>query len=270
MTYTKLKRNPRKCVALTGLTPKEFAELLPAFARAYAEHYPVEKTMTGQPRKRRAGGGRKGGLQEPEQKLLFILVHQKAYPLQSLLGEVFELSQPRVNEWIHRLLPLLKAALDGLGVLPEREPGHFAQSELQHGERPDLIIDGTERRRQRPKNPTQQAAAYSGKKKTHCEKNVVIVQAKSKRVGFLSQTYAGKTHDKKIVDSEPIAYPLDTILSKDTGFQGYEPAGVQTRQPKKSPGRGHSRRPRSDATAPSPGSGCGSSMLWQGSNGRGA
>jgi hypothetical protein len=57
---------------------------------------------------------------------------------------------------------------------------------------------------------------------------VVIVLAKSKRVGFLSQTYVGKTHDKKIVDPEPIAYPPDTILSKDTGFQGYEPAGVQT------------------------------------------
>jgi len=37
LTYTKLKRNRRKCVALTGLTPKEFSALLPAFARAYTE-----------------------------------------------------------------------------------------------------------------------------------------------------------------------------------------------------------------------------------------
>jgi len=264
LTYAKLKRNRRKCVALTGLTPKEFEVLLSAFARAYAEHYPVEKTMTGKPRQRQVGGGRKGGLPEMEQKLLFILVYQKADPLQTLLGEVFGLSQSRVNEWIHRLLPLLKGALDELGVLPEREPGHFAQSEQQHGERPDLIIDGTERRRPRPKAPTKQAAAYSGKKKTHCDKNVVIVQAKSKRVGFLSQTYAGKTHDKKIVDTEPIADPPDTLLSKDTGCQGYEPTGVQTRQPKKSPGREPSRQRRSGGTVRSPGSGCGSSMPCRG------
>jgi hypothetical protein len=263
LTYAKLKRNRRKCVALTGLTPKEFEVLRPAFARAYAEHYPAEKTMSGKPRQRQVGGGRKGGLHETEQKLLFILVHQKAYPLQTLLGEVFELSQPRVNEWIQRLLPILKEALDELGVLPEREPEHFAQREAQHGDRPDLIIDGTERRRQRPKNPEKQVAAYSGKKKMHCDKNVVIVQAKSKRVGFLSQTYAGKIHDKKIVDSEPLAYPPDTILSKDTGFQGYEPAGVQTRQPKKSPGREHSRRPRNGATGRSPVSGYGSNMPWR-------
>jgi DDE superfamily endonuclease/Helix-turn-helix of DDE superfamily endonuclease len=264
LTYAKLKRNRRKCVALTGLTPKEFAVLLPAFARAYAEHYPAEKTVTGKPRQRQVGGGRKSGLHEPEQKLLFILVHQKAYPLQTLLGEVFEVSQPRVNEWIHRLLPILKAALDNLGVLPEREPERFAQSEAQHGERPDLLIDGTERRRQRPKPPEKQTAAYSGKKKTHCDKNVVIVQAKSKRVGFLSQTYAGKTHDKKIVDMEPIVYPPGTVLSKDTGFQGYEPEGVETRQPKKSLGRGHSRLRRSGTTARSPASGCGSNMPWRG------
>ncbi len=87
LTYTKLKRNPRKCVALTGLTPKEFNTLLLAFTRAYAEQYPAEKTMRGKPRKRQAGGGRKGVLEEAEQRLLFILVHQKAYPLQTLLGE---------------------------------------------------------------------------------------------------------------------------------------------------------------------------------------
>lgn len=264
LTYATLKRERRKCVALTGLTPKEFAVLLSAFARAYTEHYPAEKTMTGGPRQRQAGGGRKGGLPEMEQKLLFILVHQKTYPLQALLGEVFELSQPRVNEWIHRLLPILKEALDDLGVLPEREPGRFAQSEVRRGEHPEFIIDGTERRRQRPKNPEKQAVAYSGKKKTHCDKNVVIVQAKSKRVGFLSQTYAGKIHDKKIVDTEPITYPPDTLLSKDTGFQGYEPAGVRTQQPKKSPDTVTSQKPRSRQTKKSPASGFGSNMRSRG------
>jgi len=60
LTYIKLKRNGRKCRALTGLTPKEFSVLLPAFTRAYEERYPAEQTMTGKPRTRRVGGGRKG------------------------------------------------------------------------------------------------------------------------------------------------------------------------------------------------------------------
>lgn len=263
LTYTKLKRNRRKCVALTGLTPKEFRALLPAFVRAYEEQYPREKTMTGKPRKRQPGGGRKGVLQETEQKLLFILVHQKTYPLQTLLGEVFEFSQPRVNAWVHRLLPVLKVALDEVGVLPEREPQRFAQSEQLHGERPNLIIDGTERRRQRPKDPEKQAAHYSGKKKAHCDKNVVIVQTQTKRVGFLSQTYAGKTHDKKIVDAEPIVYPPGTTLSQDTGFQGYVPEVKQLCQPKTSRARANSLRRTNAGTRRSPTCASESNMPWR-------
>jgi hypothetical protein len=188
LEYPRLKKNRRKLLTLTGLTSREFSALLPAFARAYEERYPADRTMAGKPRKRKAGGGRKERLGEPEQKLVFILVHQKTYPLQVLLGEGFELSQPRVNEWGHRLLPILKLALDELGLLAEREPAHFAQSERQHGEPPALSIDGTERRRQRPKIPEKQAAHYRGQKKTHCDKNGVVVQAKSTRIGFLSQT----------------------------------------------------------------------------------
>ena len=57
---------------------------------------------------------------------------------------------------------------------------------------------------------------------------MLSVQAKSTRGGFLSQTYAGKTHDKKIVDTEPITYPPDTSLSKDTGFNLESPTGQAT------------------------------------------
>ncbi len=51
----------------------------------------------------------------------------------------------------------------------------------------------------------------------------------------MSQTYAGKRHDKKIADEESPTYPEDISLYKDTGFQGYEPEGVKTFQPQKKP-----------------------------------
>jgi len=232
--FDQLKQNRRKFLALTGLTPKEFNLLLPAFERAYQQAYPAQKTLAGKRRKRQAGGGRTGPLDRLEQKLLFVLVYQKTYPVQALLGIVFDLSQARANYWIHHLLPLLKLALDELGVLPERDPAQFARHERRQNETLDFTIDGTERRRQRPKNKEKQALHYSGKKKAHSDKNVVIAHTKTKRLGYLSQTYAGKTHDKKIVDTEPIVYPRGAKLRKDTGFQGYEPRGCQTYQPKKS------------------------------------
>jgi Helix-turn-helix of DDE superfamily endonuclease/DDE superfamily endonuclease len=233
LTYTNLKMNHRKFLALTGLTPQEFELLLAAFNRTYDRLHPIDQTLDGRPRQRFAGGGRTGALPHSEQKLLFILVYLKTYPLQVLLGELFDLSQSQANHWIHRLLPVIRSALDELQVLPERDPTHFAQGRRASGQEPRLIIDGTERRRQRPKNAGKQALHYSGKKKTHCDKNVILLDMDSKRIDFLSRTYAGKTHDKKMADQESISYPPRTVLYKDTGFQGYEPTVKRTCQAKK-------------------------------------
>jgi len=37
-----------------------------------------------------------------------------------------------------------------------------------------------------------------------------------------------------VADCEQIAYPRRAVLHKDTGFQGYEPKAVQSKQVKKS------------------------------------
>jgi hypothetical protein len=234
LAYKLLKEERRKFLALTGLTLKEFKALLPSFTEAYRRKYASRRTLAGKRRKRQVGGGRRGRLETAEQKLLFILVYLKAYPLQVVMGELFGMNQSAANQWIHRLLPVLRDALADVGVRPEREGRKFAQAERGHAEPADYIIDGTERRRQRPKSPEKQALHYSGKKKLHSDKNVVIVQTRSRRVGYLSPTHAGKTHDKKVADAERIAYPRRAVLHKDTGFQGYEPAVRQTRQVKKS------------------------------------
>ena len=157
MTYATLQSDCREFLALTGLTLQEFQLLLNAFTPAYERRYPKDRTLADRPRQRCAGGGRKGVLDCPEQKLLFLLVYLKTYPLQVLMGELFGLSQPGVNYWIHRLLPVLRDALDSLSVLPERNPNDFARSQTATGTEPRLIIDGTERRRQRPKSPEKQA-----------------------------------------------------------------------------------------------------------------
>jgi hypothetical protein len=80
----------------------------------------------------------------------------------------------------------------------------------------------------------QQRAKFSGKKKTHTEKNLVLINEHTQRVVYLSPTVAGKTHDKKLAGSSAIRYPAQATLTKDSGFQGYEPAAVVTTQPKKS------------------------------------
>ena len=235
LTYTTLKDRPREFLAATGLTHDEFARVLPAFAVAYAGLYPPDKTLQGKIRQRQVGGGTKSLLAPMEDKLLFILVYQKTHPLQTMHGLQFQLSQPQTNSWIHHLLPVLQRALAALNVAPERDASRVATSPLALEGAPAVALDGTERRRQRPVDPTKQQAHYSGKKKTHTDKNLLLVNAHTSKVVYLGPTIAGKRHDKKAADEDQIAYPVNATLDKDTGFQGYEPAGVLTQQPKKNP-----------------------------------
>src|SRR5947199_4953747 len=224
ITCKALQTDRRQFLALTGLTPSELQRLLTVLPQEYQQLYPATQTAEGQPRQRAVGGGCKGRLERPEDKLLFLLVYLKTYPLQAVMGELFDLSTPQVNYWIHRLLPALRSALDDLGVLPERDPRHFAQAQGASGKAPRLIIDATERRRQRPKSPEKQALFYSGRKKKHCDKNVVIVHTQGKRIDYLGRTCRGKTHDKEMADDEGVSYPPEDPLYKDTGFRGYEAA----------------------------------------------
>jgi hypothetical protein len=235
LTYTTLKARPREFLAATGLTHAEFVRLLPAFVAAYATCYPPDKTWQGKVRQRQVGGGAKGILAQMEDKLLFILVYQKTNPLQTMHGLHFGLSQPQSNYWMHRLLPVLRRALATLDMAPERDASRVATHPLMLEGAPAGALDGTERRRQRPPDAAQHTAHYSGKKKAHTDKNLLLVNAYTHKVVYLGPTVAGKTHDKKAADEAQLAYPVNATLDKDTGFQGYEPASVLTQQPKKSP-----------------------------------
>jgi len=235
LTYTTLKDRPREFLAATALTHDEFMRVLPAFVVAYTACYPLDTTWQGTVRQRQAGGGAQGRLSQMEDKLLFILVYQKTNPLQTMHGLHFGLSQPQSNYWIHRLLPVLRRALAALDMAPERDASRVAISSLMQEGAPAGALDGTERRRQRPTEASKQTAHYSGKKKAHTDQNVLLINEYTSKVVYLSPTVAGKTHDKKAVDEAPLTYPVNSTLDKDTGFQGYEPAGILTQQPKKSP-----------------------------------
>jgi hypothetical protein len=234
-TYTTLQDRPREFLTATGLTHDEFLRVVPAFAAAYTACYPLDKTWHGKARRRQVGGGAKGILSPMEDKGLFMLVYQKTTPLQTMPGLHLGLSQPQTHYWIHRLRPVLRRALAALDMAPERDASRVATSPLMLEGAPAGALDGTERRRPRPTDPTQQTAHYSGKKKAHTDKNVLLINEYTSKVVYLSPTVAGKTHDKKAADEADLVYPVHSTLDKDTGFQGYEPTGILTQQPKKSP-----------------------------------
>jgi hypothetical protein len=147
----------------------EFDALLPYFKKAWEEDC-EERGVKAPKRQRKTGGGAVPRLHTDEERLLFILVHFKLYPLQAVLGFLFGLSQGRANEWIERLSGVLKKALGLAGVMPARTPEQ-AKAALSAAPTREFIIDGTERRINGPQNGKAEGR-YSGKRKRTPSKTI--------------------------------------------------------------------------------------------------
>jgi hypothetical protein len=229
--YARFSRKRKQFLALTGYTLEEFRALLPAFRTCFLNRV-KSYTLKGKKRgKRLYVDYCNNPLRTIEDKLLFILMYLRKATTQDIFGEVFKMSQPVANKWIHILHPCLNQALAELGEKPARrvQDLHLADEKGQL-----FFQDGTERPIQRPKDPEIQPIFYSGKKKRHCIKNNVLVDRQAKII-LLTPTCEGKKHDKKIADETGLVLPEGSSLAQDTGFQGYALANVTMIQPMKKP-----------------------------------
>lgn len=229
MSFEELRDKPRVLRSLTSINVHEFEALLVSFKAAWETF--VQETFYREGRKRGYGGGRTAHLSSLADKLLFILVYFRLYPTQEVQGFLFGMSQAQANEWIHRLSSVLNQALGYEKQLPEREPANL-EAVLDVCPSLEFMIDGTERPINRPQDKEERKTYYSGKKKAHTVKNNIISERGGK-VLFLSDTYEGKKHDKKIADEEGYQFPEGSKLWQDTGFQGFAPVGVIIKQPNK-------------------------------------
>lgn len=237
MNVERLLRRPRLLRALTSLDLGEFERLLPAFEAAWVEATSGAQVLTtrGTLRRRAYGAGSKGVLPTAADKLLFILFYFKSYPLQEVMGLFFGFSQQQASEWAGRLTPVLNSALGYEKHLPARRAADLESLLRSEPALRELLIDGTERPVRRPRNPEDQKSNYSGKKKRHGKKNIVLSQRRTRRVLFLSPTAPASAHDKKVAAEAGLRFPRGTFLYQDRGFQGYAPPGASVLQPKKKP-----------------------------------
>jgi DDE superfamily endonuclease len=99
---------------------------------------------------------------------------------------------------------------------------------------PPFGHDGTERRLERPQDPVEQTRCDRGKKTCHTVKNVLLINA-ALTILFLSETYAGSTHDKRIADVTPYPLPAGSRLLQDLGFLAFTLEQVDIIMPPRKP-----------------------------------
>ena len=187
MNFQKIRTRPRVFQQLTGLTLAAFETLLADFERAYDDDRQQRDQQRPTPRQRRPGGGRKGALPTSADKLVFLLFYFRQYPTQETLAFLFGFSQGQACQWIHRLTPIVNRALGYELQLPARQPAPL-QEVLAACPGLEFLIDGTERPIRRPQDGQRRRDDYSGKKKRHTKKNIVITDKASGKVVGLGPT----------------------------------------------------------------------------------
>jgi hypothetical protein len=229
LSYTKIVKRPNHLHRLTGLSVIEFEQLLDKFQSSWNMY--VVRLGKDPGRKRKIGGGRHATLLSLEDKLLFIFVYVRMYPLLFLQGIMFNIEEGNACIWVHRLLPLLDEALGFTHKRPARKHRGRNLEELlcDFPELKELGIlgDGVERPTRRPKDNEKQKKQYSGKKKRHTRKNIILTNPETTEVLFLGTTQDGTMHDKKALDEEALKTDIPVNLGVDLGFEGLEIENVR-------------------------------------------
>jgi len=228
--YTTYVTDDAMFLALTGYTQTEFAKLIPEFEKAFLARMRTY-CLNGKPRTQRAYVTYKNSpLPQIEDKLFFILCYFKTYPIEAVQAALFRMKQPKAQQWIDCLTPVLEQTLHNLQAMPARK-----MADLELAPAASVYFhDGTECPIVRPSDATKQRTYYSGKQKDHTVKYEVLNTLDCK-ISFLSTMAEGKKHDKKLADECAYRLPVGSRLVQDTGFQGFTVTDVHILQPKKKP-----------------------------------
>lgn len=206
--------------SVIGLTKEQFMIMSEVFTATYHENQD-QRLLNGEIRNLPKGGSI-GVLNTPQKMLFFILYYMKTYCTFDVLGFTFGFSSGHAHDHIKRIFPILQRTLLAMDVLPVRTISsveELIQLVEKHGE---IMLDGVESACVRPQNDELQKARYSGKKKQHTLKTLVISNSDS-RILLVYLIAAGSVHDynlfKQLFDSK-IPWFKDTSIFLDLGFYG--------------------------------------------------
>jgi hypothetical protein len=237
INITRCFQDIRLFKAVTGMTYAEFTTLLPSFEEALNQAKLTDRAL----RQRQEGGGRKHPLRTGREKLFFIVFYVKCYATFDVLAWLFDVDRAQTHRWVTTSLPVLEVALGRKAVLPARKIASVEEFLRRFPQVKEVFVDGTERPIRRPTGKDAQQPYYSGKKKGHRVKNIVVT-GERKRVFVLSGTFPGHTHDKTGANEQKIFEPIpkDVQVHIDLGFLGVpkeHPEGLFSLPEKKPQGR---------------------------------
>lgn len=245
--YRKLARQPKLFLSVTGMNFHQFQALLPKFEKVSDKLEKQRKRKvirTGKKRQRQIGGGAQFANSVPD-RLLMLLLYYRLYLTQELMTLLFRAEHKSV---ICRGIIQMRPVFESVLPVPEqarRRILELADKEQKRRKKristveefrqayPELtfIIDGVEQPKRKPQKPAKRKSDYSGKKKRHTLKQLVIGTPGGIIVDQ-SPSVGGRPHDFKVFKDDHAARAVcreftdyRVTLDGDSGFAGMSALG---------------------------------------------
>lgn len=246
--YSKLARKPKMFLAVTGISLPTFEDLLPEIEKAFVQHESERKqktVRTGRDRQRAVGGGRAFN-NDVANRVLMLLVYYRLYLTQEFMTLLFKAADKSVicrniaqmRPVVEAVLPIAERARQRILSLAkaehERRERRIGSMEEFREAYPELsfIIDGVEQPKRKPKNKEKRQSDYSGKKKRHTRKQLVIATPTGIIVDQ-SPSVGGRVHHFQAFKQDHAARgvlnefaSLRASVYGDSGFQGMQDMGL--------------------------------------------
>ena len=209
-------RTEKQYKATTSLGMEEFDRLHEYFAR----HYRPKST------KPHPAKSKQPVLTDSRQALFFVLHYLKAYPTLECMGLYFGFDVRTVSDYLGRTRHALYLALSDMGHMSPTLFGSQQDFDRAFKGMDYLFLDATEVATDRSVDAGGQRFSYSGKKKRHTCK-ALVVSGFDRAIHYLGCLWNGKAHDKRIYDSElgGFDYSGKRRLA-DLGFLGLRAQGT--------------------------------------------
>ena len=159
-----------------------------------------------------------------EDLIFYVLMMLKSGITFDFLGYIADLDHSNAHRKFNLGLEILSNTIDDFGCGPYRD---FDEVSHLHAAIPTgttLILDGTEQRTQRPSNQGLQRDFYSGKKKGHTVKSLII-STSDRYIHYVSYCWVGRSHDFTVLKEEfpPADGWFDPYTVRlDLGYLGFE------------------------------------------------
>jgi len=246
--YHKLSRKPSLFLSVTGMNCHQFQALLPQFEQVYEKRERQRKckvVRTGKKRLRQIGGGAQFENSLCD-RLLMLLFYYRLYLTQEFMTLLFRAENKSV---ICRGIQLMRPVFESVLPVPERARRRIlelADKEQKRRQKrigtvdefrqayPELtfIIDGVEQPKRKPSAPAKRKSDYSGKKKRHTRKQLVI-GTPSGIIVDQSPSVGGRPHDFKVFKDDHTARSVceefkdyRVTMYGDSGFDGMSAMGL--------------------------------------------